>query len=131
MIKTLLKRTMITIVSISIVVIFVGVTFINVSPQFGGTALEESLKRIQNSPNFLNGTFQNLQKTVQSTDFKWSTIPNFFTDGNNKTPESELPSETIEKLFFNDKSKQPRITWFRHSAVLLKWKIRIFLLILC
>ena len=81
---------MIATVSITIIIVLVGVTFVNVSPEFGGKPSKESLRKIKNSSNFLNGSFQNLQKTVQSTDFKWSTIPNFFKDGSNKTPKNEL-----------------------------------------
>jgi len=118
--KLILKRIMITTVSITIIIVLVGVTFVNVSPEFGGKPSKESLRKIKNSSNFLNGSFQNLQKTVQSADFKWSTIPNFFKDGNNKTPKNELPSEKKTKAFFINKSKQPRITWFGHSAVFIE-----------
>lgn len=119
-IKKILKKMMITVVSLTALVVFVGVTFVNVSPEFGDSASEESLKKINSSPNFYNGAFQNLQKTLQSTGFKWSTIPQFFTDGNNKTPKTELPSKKITKEFFSDKSQQPRITWFGHSAVFIE-----------
>ena len=111
---------MITTVSITIIIALVGVAFVNVSPEFGGKPSEESLKRFNKSANFLNGTFRNLQKTVQSTDFKLSTIPQFFTNGNNKVPSIKLPSKKITKSFFNDKSQQPRITWFGHSAVFVE-----------
>lgn len=107
-------------ISIVGVITLVGVTFINVSPQFGANSNDLSLERIRKSPNFLNGAFKNAEKTLQSTGFKWSTIPKFFTDGNNKTPAVDLPIEKLTKSFFSNKPLAPRITWFGHSAAFVE-----------
>ena len=111
---------MIGILSVVGVITLIGVTFINVSPQFGAGAKNENLERIRKSPNFLNGAFKNSEKTLQNTGFKWSTIPKFFTDGNNKTPSVELPIEKFSKTFFENEPHQPRITWFGHSAAFVE-----------
>ena len=111
---------MIGILSIVTIIILIGVTFITVSPQFGASASQESLERFQKSPNFLNGTFKNAELTVQNTGFKWSTIPKFFTDGNNKTPSAELPIKKITKNYFENEPTRPRITWFGHSAAFVE-----------
>lgn len=116
----LIKRIMIGILSVVGVVTLIGVTFINVSPQFGASAKDLSLERIKKSPNFFNGAFKNTEKTLQSTGFKWSTIPKFFTDGNNKTPSAELPIEKLSKNYFENEPQQPRITWFGHSAAFVE-----------
>ncbi|SNR52467.1 MBL fold metallo-hydrolase [Lutibacter flavus] len=116
----ILKRIMIGILSIFVVITLVGVAFVNVSPQFGSDAKDVSLERIRKSPNFLNGAFKNSEKTIQNTGFKWSTIPKFFTDGNNKTPSVELPMEKLSKSYFENEPKQPRITWFGHSAAFVE-----------
>lgn len=116
----ILKRIMFGILSVVGVITLVGVTFINVSPQFGAGSKDVSLERIRKSPNFLNGAFKNSEKTLQSTGFKWSTIPQFFTDGNNKIPAKELPIEKLTKSYFENKPKQPRITWFGHSATFIE-----------
>ena len=123
MIKILLlivKKMMITIFSILLLFTLIGITFINLSSQFGGKPSELSVERINKSPNFINGAFKNQQKTLQSTGFKWKTIPQFFTDGNNKTPKKELPYIPLSKEFFNHKPQQPRITWFGHSALFVE-----------
>jgi L-ascorbate metabolism protein UlaG (beta-lactamase superfamily) len=116
----LIKRIMIGILSIVGVITLVGVTFINISPQFGAGAKDQSLERIRKSPNFLNGAFKNQEKTTQNTGFKWSTIPKFFTDGNNKVPYKELPVEKLSKSYFENEPIQPRITWFGHSTVFVE-----------
>ena len=116
----ILKRFMIGILSIVGVVTLVGVAFINVSPQFGAAAKELSLERIRKSPNFFNGVFKNAEKTVQNTGFKWSTIPKFFTDGNNKVPSVDLPIKKLTKSYFENEPQEPRITWFGHSAAFVE-----------
>ena len=114
------KKVMIGILSVVGVITLVGVVFINVSPQFGAAAKEKSLERIKKSPNFLDGAFKNEEKTLQTTGFKWSTIPQFFTDGNNKVPSKELPMQKISKSYFENEPDQPRITWFGHSAAFVE-----------
>ena len=116
----ILKRIMIGILSVVGVITLVGVAFVNVSPQFGAEAKEQSLERIRKSSNFLNGEFKNSEKTLQNTGFKWSTIPKFFNDGNNKIPSKELPIEKLTKSYFENEPKQPRITWFGHSAAFVE-----------
>ena len=107
---------MIGILSVVGVITLVGVAFVNVSPQFGAEAKEQSLERIRKSSNSLNGEFKNSEKTIQNTGFKWSTIPQFFTNGNNKVPSKELPIEKLTKSYFENVPIQPRITWFGHST---------------
>jgi len=116
----ILKNTMIGIVSISALLAIAGVSFINLSPQFGGKPSELSLKKMNNSPNFKDGIFINKEKTLQSTGFKWQTIPQFFTNGNNKVPDFEIPVETHKKSDFISNNNLSKITWFGHSAALVE-----------
>lgn len=118
----ILKRFMITILSAVGIITIVGVTFVNVSPQFGARSKDKSLDRIKKSPNFFNGAFKNAEITLQNTGFKWSTIPKFFTDGNNKIPSVALPMENLSKNYFDNQPLQPRITWFGHSAGFVEMK---------
>jgi L-ascorbate metabolism protein UlaG (beta-lactamase superfamily) len=111
---------MIGLLSVIGVLTLVGVSFVNLSPQFGGKSSELSLERIRKSPNFLNGAFKNQQETSVSSGFKWKTIPQFFTDHNNKTPQQQLPYQKLAKSYFQGKHAQPRITWFGHSATLVE-----------
>ncbi|WP_372793605.1 MBL fold metallo-hydrolase [Lutibacter sp.] len=111
---------MIGILSISALVAIAGVSFINLSPQFGGKPSELSFKKMINSPNFKEGVFINKEKTLQNTGFKWQTIPQFFTNGNNKVPNFEIPVETHKKSDFIPDKNQSKITWFGHSAALVE-----------
>ena len=116
----IIKKTMIGILTIVTLATLGGAVFINLSPQFGGKSSALSLERIRKSPNFLNGAFKNQEITLQMTDFKWSTIPKFFTNGDNKVPENQLPSEKLTKSYFENEPQQPRITWFGHSAMFIE-----------
>jgi len=132
MIKTLLillKKMLIGILGIVLLIVIIGTIFVYTSPQFGGKPSDESIAKFKKSANYNgDGTFKNSVKTLQSTGFKWSTIPKFFTDGNNKTPSVELPMEKISKDYFENEPKQPRITWFGHSAAFVEMEgINIFI----
>jgi len=117
----LLKKMLIGTITILLLIVVTGIIFMNTSPQFGGKPTGDSLVRIENSPNYNGeGAFKNLELTLASTGMKWSSIPKFFTNGDNKVPSEALPQEMITKDFFNNKFEEPRITWFGHSALLLE-----------
>ena len=100
------------ILGIILLIVIIGALYVNISPQFGGKPSKESLVKIENSPNYNgDGTFKNQETTLQIADFKWSTIPKFFTNGDNKVPKNELPSEKLTKTYFENEPQQPRITW--------------------
>ncbi|TYA72030.1 hypothetical protein FUA24_18855 [Seonamhaeicola marinus] len=104
-----------------LLITIIGVIFVNTSPQFGGNQSEESLIKIKNSPNYNgDGAFKNQELTLASTGFKWSSIPKFFTNGNNKVPSGVLPQNKLTTEYFENEPKEPRITWFGHSALFLE-----------
>ncbi|UMB53256.1 MBL fold metallo-hydrolase [Lutibacter sp. A64] len=121
MIKKILKKMLIGFIAVVLLIVIVGVLFVNLSPQFGGKPTKESLVKIEKSPNYNgDGTFKNLELTSASTGFKLSSIPKFFTNGENKVPANELPLEKITKAYFENEPKEPRITWFGHSAMFIE-----------
>lgn len=120
-IKKIFKKMLIGIIGFVLIIIGITTIFMNTSPQFGGKPKGEDLIRIQKSPNFNGeGAFKNLELTLASTGMKWSSIPKFFTSGNNKTPGYELPQKTLNPGYFDSEPEQPRITWFGHSALFLE-----------
>jgi len=129
MIKKLLKRMLIGIIGIILLLVIIVVLFINISPQFGGKPTKESLTKREKSPNYNgDGTFKNLELTLASTGMKLSTIPKFFTNGDNKVPEHQLSLKKLPKTYFDNEPKQPRITWFGHSALFVEMEgINIFI----
>lgn len=117
----LLKKMTIGILGITLLIVITVTIFVNTSPQFGGKPSEESLVKMDNSPNYNgDGTFKNLELTLASTGLKLSSIPKFFTNGNNKVPKDILPQKKLSKDYFDNEPQQPRITWFGHSALFVE-----------
>ena len=117
----LLKKMILGFFGLILLTILIGTVFVYTSPQFGGKPNNESLAKMQLSPNYNGyGTFKNLELTLASTGMKLSTIPKFFTNGDNKVPKKELPQKKLLKTFFDNNPQQPRITWFGHSALFVE-----------
>jgi len=87
---------------------------------YGKLPSGERLKRIQASPNYKNGAFQNLSETPalaeDATFFK--TMRDFFSKPKTVQPQVALPSirTNLNKLPDN----KPVIVWFGHSSYLIK-----------
>lgn len=109
-------------ITISIVILSVlGIAiFINTSPQFGAKKNDKLSSRVLGSSHYKNGAFQNPERTMQMTDFKWSSIPKFFSNAGKK-PQMQIP---VRKLTFDQSNSSndslPKITWFGHSTLLIE-----------
>ncbi|GAB3932141.1 hypothetical protein GCM10028804_45980 [Larkinella terrae] len=112
------------IVSLIVLLVIAAVAFVNLSPQFGETPTGERLKRIQNSPNFKDGTFQNLVPTSlnmsagKMVSATWKMLTG--------VPGAE-PTDTIKTVPFDVKlfegnggPEQVAIGWFGHSTLLIR-----------
>ncbi|GAB3266952.1 MBL fold metallo-hydrolase [Larkinella harenae] len=112
------------IVSLLVLLILGVVAFVNLSPQFGANATGERLKRIQASPNYKDGTFQNLVPTTLDLSLSkmvpatWKMLTG--------VPGAE-PTDTIQTVPFdaavfegNGDSNQVAISWFGHSSLLIR-----------
>jgi len=118
--KRKLKMILI-IIAIVIGIVVVGTAlFLNLSPQFGASKQAIQTSRVLNSPNFRDGKFVNAEETVVMTNFKISTLPEYFTN-EGKVPDFEIP---VEKILPNEISNfddsLTRVTWFGHSTILLE-----------
>ena len=117
----LIKNMLIGIFGMIVFMVVLGAIFVNTSPQFGGKTIGDDLERMENSPNYNgDGSFKNLELTLASTGMKLSTIPKFFTNGDNKVPEGKLPQIELPKSYFDNEPQQPRITWFGHSTMFIE-----------
>jgi L-ascorbate metabolism protein UlaG (beta-lactamase superfamily) len=109
-------------IAIVVVLLVLGVAlFLNLSPQFGASKKEIRTDNVLKSPNYVDGVFDNVEKTVVMADFKFSTMLKFFKNGNNKIPDVPLPVEKIEaKQIGRVNDSATRITWFGHSTILVE-----------
>ncbi|MCT4616756.1 MAG: MBL fold metallo-hydrolase [Candidatus Gracilibacteria bacterium] len=99
----------------SFTLIISGIIFLNLHPVFGGNP-DKTEDKIQNSPNFKNGKFQNINNvSITNDDFSFKQLGEyFFTNGVERTPKNILLSKEFNKENFLENN----ITWFGHSSVL-------------
>src|SRR5690349_6843176 len=105
------------IIPIILLVIATGVYFFLRQPQFGGKPSGERLKRIQNSPNYKKGQFQNLNFTPQlSGDAGMLKVMRefFFNKDKRNVPSSVLP--TAKTNLFKLVPTDDVLVWFGHSS---------------
>jgi len=89
-------------------------------PEFGKNPTGDRLKRVQASPHYGDGAFQNLQPTrlilKEASYFKM--IREYFNKPANTVPPQALPSVRTDLRALP--SDRPAIVWFGHSSYLLK-----------
>jgi L-ascorbate metabolism protein UlaG (beta-lactamase superfamily) len=87
---------------------------------YGKLPSGERLKRIQSSPNYNNGSFQNISKTnAMAEDASFcKTMKEFLNKPKNATPAGILPSVKTDLKKLNN--SEPAIVWFGHSSYFIK-----------
>lgn len=122
--KKVLKRMALILVSLLVFLILAVVAFVTFSPQFGASATGERLKRIQASPNYKDGTFQNLVPT--SLDMSPGKMISATWKMLTGVPGAE-PTDTIKTVPFDAAvfegtggPEQVAISWFGHSSLLIR-----------
>ncbi|QJW92339.1 MBL fold metallo-hydrolase [Spirosoma taeanense] len=116
-----LKPIMLTTVLI-LTVLVVGVTLFMRQATFGSDPASERLDRIRKSPNFRDGSFQNLTPTaVMRENASYAAM---LTDYVNK-PKDNVPPRPLPSVRTNLKTlpdSTPAIVWFGHSSYLIRSK---------
>lgn len=99
-----------------------GFIAMKISPGFGGRIKGERLTRIQKSPNFKNGVFQNpIPTTVQSDEFSfWEVMREFSRKDQGRVPASPIKVMPIDKSSFSKSHKGIRVNWLGHSSLIIE-----------
>lgn len=104
-------------------VLMLGFLFMHFAPQFGAAAKGKRLERMQQSPQYHQGKFENTSPTPMMTSSSLSQSlrmwRDFLVGVKGATPPHALPLQTRTTTDFAA-SALPAITWFGHSAVLLE-----------
>lgn len=87
---------------------------------FGKNPSGERLARIQQSPNYKNGSFNNLSHTpVMAEDSSfWKTLKSYLNKPKDTRPPAPLPHQKTNLRQLGDEA--PVIVWFGHSSYLLR-----------
>lgn len=90
--------------------------------QFGGKITKERLSRYEQSPNWRNGSFQNLEETDMNAGL-WklpSIIYKQLSGKKNMYPKESLPVEPFDIEAFLAPSEEAKFIWYGHSALLIR-----------
>lgn len=91
---------------------------------FGKRPRGSNLKVIQQSPNYRNGSFQNLSvtdMTIKGVSF-FKLLKDFINKPKNATPDKDLPYKKTDLHALQ--TDRPAITWFGHSSYLIQYRTK-------
>ena len=107
---------------IVIFLIIIGVSFLNLSPEFGGNPTDKDIERYQKTGHFEDGSFKNYRLT--SMDYSFSQIVeivgDYFDDSVQNIPKIPLLVMKQDSLFIEQTKQQAKLIWFGHSSFLLQ-----------
>ncbi len=107
---------MIEIVSIIVVILIVGgILFLNLAPQIGGNITKEEKEKYSQSNNYKKGKFRNKKEVSMVSEVKFKTFGDMIKN-KNTIPKHNLPIKDY-KL---GNSKETKVVWFGHSALLIE-----------
>lgn len=90
--------------------------------QFGGSITPEDTARYEQSPNWRDGQFQNLEKTSMAGNI-WD-LPKIiykqFANTNGREPKQPLPVLPFDREAFLAPSDKAKFIWYGHSVVLMR-----------
>lgn len=112
----------VTIIIASILtIIILGVIIFTNTPQFGRLPRGERKARVEQSPNYRNGAFQNEEVTVMSSDkSKLSLMKDFIFNKKNNDIKPNRPINIIKNDLKNLDRSDNLMVWFGHSSYLLQ-----------
>ncbi|GAA4834783.1 MBL fold metallo-hydrolase [Algivirga pacifica] len=101
------------------IVLIVGTLFLNLSPQFGGTATAEQIVRYEESGHYQEGIFVNQEPTSVGGP-SWDLINEMLFTEAVQAPEKAPEVISLDPALVAQPDSITRLTWFGHSAFLLE-----------
>ena len=93
-----------------------------ISKQFGGKITKDLIARYEQSPNWSNGAFQNLEITNLNANL--FQLPRMLykqlTKRRGRTPKQPLPVQPFNKSNFLAPAAEPKFIWYGHSVLLMR-----------
>jgi L-ascorbate metabolism protein UlaG (beta-lactamase superfamily) len=100
-------------------VLIIAINLLIRMPRFGKLPAGERLARIEKSPNYRNGAFQNLNPTQQMTaEGGFFKIMSDFRKAKNRRPQQPLPS--VKTNLKNIPAEENVLVWFGHSSYFMQ-----------
>lgn len=117
----ILKKMIIWTIGIVVILVIIVWGFMQ-QAVFGKDSEGARLERVLKSPNYKDGSFQNLSITsVMAEDGSyWTLLKDYFNKPSNVEPPKEIPA--IKTDLKNLRAEKPTIVWFGHSSYFIKSK---------
>lgn len=111
-----------TVVSVLLILVLLGILFVTFSPEFGGSPDKEKMAQYEKLPYFSEGKFSNLIQTEMSMSIgkTITMLPEFFKNDPARVPGFEIPVQKRDSLELVENALPTRLIWFGHSAFLLQ-----------
>src|SRR6476619_5390620 len=115
-------RTIMFATTITIALFAMGTFLILQQPVYGKNPRGKRLKKVEESPNYRDGSFQNQHATPTMSDDAsyWQLTKKMIQKPENTAPSATIPSIETNLRTLND--SLPVIVWFGHSSYLMKIK---------
>lgn len=123
MIIHLLKFTGLLVAGVAILFFLFAFLFVKLSPEFGANLTDDQKEKYSKSKQYRNGHFSNKEEVHISFTFGQyvENIIRFFRSEKNTIPNKLLPIVRLNTSdFVSNKSDEPLVIWFGHSAVFLR-----------
>ena len=104
--------------------------FLRLAPQFGGKVKENGIQRLNDSHQFKNGQFVNIENTQMKAPNTslFEIMREFISGGPDRSPSESIPQVKVDlNAFDNLQSDHIEITWLGHSSVLIGFEGSIIL----
>ena len=110
------------IVSFIALVLIVGALFLNLSPQFGGSASDKKKSEYSKSSNYLDGKFQNIGGITIDNSFGVyvKMLKEYLKPQSNSIPQENVSVSKMDSLDIAKYQGETRLFWFGHSTFLLE-----------
>ena len=121
--KKILKRIFFSLLSLLVLLIVTGFLFINLSPQFGGTATAAEIVKYGETGHFENGIFINEEEIAMEIDCHsiQKMLRETLQPGPNIAPKQDIKVKKITpESILNKPDSLIRMTWFGHSTFLIE-----------
>lgn len=101
---------------------FIGVLFVNFSPQFGASVSKEKKNDYKKNSNYRDGKFMNQSDTNMDMSIleTFGTLIKFIKGVPNREPNFEIPIIKVDSAAISINRDSTKMIWFGHSAFLLQ-----------
>ena len=118
--RKILRMIGLTLLSLVVLTLIIGVLFLNLSPQFGKGASKEQKVEYAKSGHYKDGIFQNQSLTTMDIHY-WTLIKEMLKKAPQRKPGSDVTVEKIDtKALSKNSSGETKLSWFGHSSFLLE-----------